>query len=268
MATSFKLPDLGEGIHEGEVTKIFVSEGDHLEEGDPLLEVETDKAAVEIPSPYTGTIEEIRIKPGDTVNVGDVLVVFEEAGKREEEPEEKEVQKAEEAPGEREAPAKRTEEPVPASPATRRLARELGVDLSEVTPSGPNGLVTEEDVRAFAGKKEIKEKEVSEEARKKTESAVSISGPPLPDFGKWGRIDRIPYRSVRRSTGRQTALAWSRSPMPVSRMTSISRGWRSSAAGIEAGSRRGRQAHTYRLRPQGSRCGTETMSELQCHTRR
>jgi pyruvate dehydrogenase E2 component (dihydrolipoamide acetyltransferase) len=174
--------------------------------------VETDKAAVEIPSPYTGTIEEIRIKPGDTVNVGDVLVVFEEAGKPEEKPEEKEVQKAKEAPGEREAPAKRTEEPVPASPATRRLARELGVDLSEVTPSGPNGLVTEEDVRTIAGKKEIKEKEVSEEARKKTESAVSISGPPLPDFGKWGRIDRIPYRSVRRSTGRQTALAWSQIP--------------------------------------------------------
>jgi pyruvate dehydrogenase E2 component (dihydrolipoamide acetyltransferase) len=70
MATSFKLPDLGEGIHEGEIIKIFVSEGDRVAEGDLLVEVETDKAAVEIPSPCTGTIKEIRVKSGDTVMSG------------------------------------------------------------------------------------------------------------------------------------------------------------------------------------------------------
>ena len=76
MAKAFKLPDLGEGIHEGEILSIRVSVGDKVKEGDIILEVETDKAAVEIPSPYTGVVEEILVKPGDTVKVGDVLVTF------------------------------------------------------------------------------------------------------------------------------------------------------------------------------------------------
>ena len=81
MANAFKLPDLGEGIHEGEVLALLVSTGDEVKEGDPILEVETDKAAVEIPSPYTGTVSEILVKPGDTVKVGDVLMTFDEDGK-------------------------------------------------------------------------------------------------------------------------------------------------------------------------------------------
>ena len=76
MARSFKLPDLGEGIHEGEVLAVLVSVGDEVKEGDPILEVETDKAAVEIPSPYTGSVKEILVKSGDTVKVGDVLMTF------------------------------------------------------------------------------------------------------------------------------------------------------------------------------------------------
>jgi pyruvate dehydrogenase E2 component (dihydrolipoamide acetyltransferase) len=76
MARSFKLPDLGEGIHEGEVLAILVSVGDEVKEGDPILEMETDKAAVEIPSPFTGSVKEILVKPGDLVNVGDVLMTF------------------------------------------------------------------------------------------------------------------------------------------------------------------------------------------------
>ena len=76
MAKAFKLPDLGEGIHEGEILSIRVSAGDQVKEGDIIMEVETDKAAVEIPSPYTGVVEEILVKPGDTVKVGDALVTF------------------------------------------------------------------------------------------------------------------------------------------------------------------------------------------------
>jgi pyruvate dehydrogenase E2 component (dihydrolipoamide acetyltransferase) len=76
MAKEFKLPDLGEGIHEGEILSVRVAVGDSVEEGDIILEVETDKAAVEVPSPFTGVVEEIRVKPGDTVNVGDVMMTF------------------------------------------------------------------------------------------------------------------------------------------------------------------------------------------------
>ena len=76
MARSFKLPDLGEGVHEGEVLAVHVSVGQEIKEGDIILEVETDKAAVEIPSPFTGTVTEIRVKPGDTVKVGDVMMTF------------------------------------------------------------------------------------------------------------------------------------------------------------------------------------------------
>ncbi len=76
MSKSFKLPDLGEGIHEGEVLAVPVDVGQEVKEGDIILEVETDKAAVEIPSPYTGSIQEIFVKPGDIVNVGDVMMTF------------------------------------------------------------------------------------------------------------------------------------------------------------------------------------------------
>ena len=76
MPEQFKLPDLGEGIHEGEILKWHVAAGDSVEEDAPLVDVETDKAAVEIPSPYTGTIAEIFISPGDLVHVGDMLMSF------------------------------------------------------------------------------------------------------------------------------------------------------------------------------------------------
>ena len=158
MARAFKLPDLGEGIHEGEILSIIVSVGDSVKEGDPIIEVETDKAAVEIPTPYTGTVEEILVKPGDVVNVGDVLMTFSGEGEAEIPKEKKKLtaapaQPEESAPEPVKEPAKavtpsaaapRKEGPVPASPATRRLARELGVDLHLVPPTGPAGLVTAE----------------------------------------------------------------------------------------------------------------------------
>ena len=208
MARAFKLPDLGEGIHEGEVLSVRVAVGDKVKEGDIILEVETDKAAVEIPSPYTGVVEEILVKPGDTVKVGQVMMTF--TGAEEVVPARKEKVEAKAPEPSKALEVKpeiaRREGPVPASPATRRLARELGVDLSRVPPTGPGGLVTAEDVRAFAEKKE-KVLEKPEEVR-----PLVMGAPKLPEFSKWGPIERVPLRSIRKATAKQMALAWSQIP--------------------------------------------------------
>jgi len=217
MSREFKLPDLGEGIHEGEILAIRVSAGDEVKEGDIIMEVETDKAAVEIPSPFTGKVEKILVKPGDTVKVGDVLVSFSGEGK-EAAPakEEKAAEKPPAKPKEAKAPepeAAKKKGPVPASPATRRLARELGVDLHQVTPTGPGGLVTAEDVKAFAGKGEkVEAPPAAPEKRPEEARPVTLAVPRLPDFAKWGAVDRVPLRSIRKATARQMTLAWSQIP--------------------------------------------------------
>ena len=215
MARSFRLPDLGEGIHEGEVLSILVSVGDEVKEGDPILEVETDKAAVEIPSPYTGAVREILIKEGDIINVGDVLMTFSNGEEEEAVETEKPVEKPAEPAEVREPkPAQvRAEGPVPASPATRRLARELGVDLRQVTPTGPGGLVSADDVRAFAEKGEKVERVPEAPSERPAEAApMAFPVPALPDFTKWGPVERVPVRSIRRATAKQMTLAWSQIP--------------------------------------------------------
>jgi pyruvate dehydrogenase E2 component (dihydrolipoamide acetyltransferase) len=248
MAREFKLPDLGEGIHEGEIVEVFVSAGDSIKEGDPLMEVETDKAVTAIPSPVTGRVAEVRVKAGDTVHVGDVLVVFEAAAtetseaEKAEEPQVDERRGAKpstETPGAadrvateepkraipspaREASEGRADEgdaqprrPVPASPATRRLARELDVDLHAVEGSGPEGLVTVEDVRRQAQQGNGAGR-AKAPAEVRDGEAAAPGGPPaapeLPDFSRWGPVEHEPLKSVRRATARQMALAWSQIP--------------------------------------------------------
>lgn len=217
MARAFKLPDLGEGIHEGEVLSVRVAVGDKVNEGDIILEVETDKAAVEIPSPYTGVVEQILVKPGDTVKVGQVMLTFtvaeEAVPAKIEEPVKKPPEPSK--PVEARPEAARKEGPVPASPATRRFARELGVDLRAVTPTGPGGLVTADDVKAFAGKKEeaAEAPPAAPPAERIEESRpFAPAAPRLPDFSKWGPIERVPLRSIRKVTAKQMALAWSQIP--------------------------------------------------------
>ena len=217
MSRSFKLPDLGEGVHEGEVLAVHVSVGQEVKEGDLILEVETDKAAVEIPSPFSGTISEVLVKPGDTVKVGDVMMTFsnsEEAVVVDvQEPEEIPAEAAETEKGVSVAEAAKTKGPVPASPATRRLARELGVDLYRVTPSGSAGLVTADDVRVFAETgKALVEAPAAGEVIPAEAPAVSIPSPALPDFTKWGPVERVPFRSIRRATAKQMITAWSQIP--------------------------------------------------------
>jgi len=224
MARSFRLPDLGEGVHEGEVTAVNVKAGQKVSEGDTLLSIETDKAAVDIPSPFTGTVTEVRVRPGDTVKVGAVLVVIEtdETATDSEPalPEEKKptVSAQTQSPGvadKRDAPAGGGHEtPVPASPATRRLAREWGVDLRQVTPTGSGGVVTADDVRAFAKDAQPREENPEDAGGRspRLSGGMMQSVPELPDFSRWGPVERTPFRSIRRATAVQMATAWSQIP--------------------------------------------------------
>jgi len=222
MTVEFKLPDLGEGIHEGEIVEVYVKTGDRVAEGDPLLEVETDKAVTAIPSPFTGKVTEVRVAACDTVHVGDVMMVFEsgapdhEAAPTAPAPETV-AQHAEDASAaDHPASSPTTSEtdrrpPVPASPATRRLARELGVDLYAVHPTGPQGLVTADDVRRHAESRSASPAATPETVASTGMAPPAVS-PDLPDFSQWGPVAIEPLRSVRKATARQMALAWSQIP--------------------------------------------------------
>jgi pyruvate dehydrogenase E2 component (dihydrolipoamide acetyltransferase) len=131
VAYEFKLPDLGEGLTEGEIARWLVQEGQDVAEDDPLVEIQTDKTTVEIPSPAAGKVARIMVGEGDVVPVGTVLVVIGEDGA--------------EPP-----PARREEAKVRATPLVRRLAQELGVELESLAGTGPQGRITEEDVRSSA----------------------------------------------------------------------------------------------------------------------
>jgi pyruvate dehydrogenase E2 component (dihydrolipoamide acetyltransferase) len=150
VAYEFKLPDLGEGLTEGEIARWLVTEGQELAEDDPLVEIATDKTTVEIPSPAAGTVSKILVQEGAVVPVGTVLVVIGGDG-------------VEPAAAEPAAPAAATPAPTPevrvpvtqarvqATPVVRRIAQELGVDLAQLSGSGPNGRITEDDVRNAGG---------------------------------------------------------------------------------------------------------------------
>jgi pyruvate dehydrogenase E2 component (dihydrolipoamide acetyltransferase) len=199
MAYEFKFPDIGEGLTEGEIVRWLVKEGDEVKEGQPLVEVETDKALAEIPSPKTGVILKILAKEKEIVKVGQVIVVFGEKGEALAAPPPRPksvgvVGELEEAPEEILATEvkPKVEKPVlvsehiQATPAVRALAKELGVDINKVQGTGPEGRVLEKDVRPFA---EGKEKSV-EELKKPTK---------VKKYDLYGYVDRIPLRGVRRS---------------------------------------------------------------------
>ena len=147
MASAFKLPDLGEGLTEGEVARWLVSEGQEIGEDDPLVEIQTDKATVEIPSPYAGTVLKVLVAEGDVVPVGTELVLIGAPGEElpVSTPSDTVSQGVSTAPRSTAARGR-----VQATPVVRRIAQELGVELAGVTGSGPGGRVTEDDVRAAA----------------------------------------------------------------------------------------------------------------------
>jgi pyruvate dehydrogenase E2 component (dihydrolipoamide acetyltransferase) len=216
MTATFLLPDLGEGIHEAEILAIAVSVGQKVHEGDIILEIETDKAAVEIPSPYTGEIAEILIQVGDLARVGEPLIHFHTESA--EPGVERSAEPATEVPTTKRDAGHR--QPVPASPSTRRLARELGINLHEVKASGKGGVVTKEDVLSH---KEQRHVPAPEEEEKGTvpppaSTAAATAPPPgrgvssMPDFALWGPIERLPFRSIRRATANRMSSSWSQIP--------------------------------------------------------
>ena len=152
MAYEFKLPDLGEGLTEGEIARWLVSEGQEIAEDDPLVEIQTDKTTVEIPSPAAGTVARILVEEGNVVPVGTVLVVIGDGAAADPHVS---VPKAPQKPvsgSEPQSPKGMSGTgPVRATPVVRRIAQELGVDLASVEPTGPQGRATEDDVRRAAG---------------------------------------------------------------------------------------------------------------------
>jgi pyruvate dehydrogenase E2 component (dihydrolipoamide acetyltransferase) len=240
MASEIKLPQLGENLTGGDVLDVKVKAGDTVSQGQTLLEVEAEKSTLEVPAPVAGRITEMRVNKGDAIQVGQTLALIEATdGAKQEGPKEAPVRQApaaktepeprratkpveepnkpEEAEqqvaaerrgktkptgdGQQRAEAPRApagEKTVPAGPATRRLARELGVDLRQVSGSAPGGRVTQEDIKAH----------VRELATGKAGRGLGVQVPPLPDFERWGTIERRPLDAVRRKTAEQMSLAW------------------------------------------------------------
>jgi len=206
MSRPFALPDLGEGLTEAEIVRVLVREGDVIAEDAPLLEVETDKATVEIPSPLAGRVARIHVAPGQTVKVGAVLVTFDEPGAAAPPPAVATPSAAVAASG-----------PVPATPATRRLARELGVDLRAVRGTGRGGRVTDDDVRAAAGAPRPAPRaeaaaaaapaEPARPAAAKPLATAGLEPPPLPRFEQWGPVERQPLSHLRRTIAERMTLS-------------------------------------------------------------
>ncbi|SDL78614.1 dihydrolipoamide acetyltransferase family protein [Sediminibacillus halophilus] len=163
MAFEFKLPDIGEGIHEGEIVKWFVKEGDQVNEDDVLCEVQNDKAVVEIPSPVEGTVKDVKVEEGTVAVVGDVIITLDAEGYESEDSGEEEAPAKEEASESEEKPAADQEQPaasaedsdedsdkrVIAMPSVRKYARDNNVKIAKVQGTGKNGRVTKEDVDSY-----------------------------------------------------------------------------------------------------------------------
>jgi pyruvate dehydrogenase E2 component (dihydrolipoamide acetyltransferase) len=227
-SVEFHLPELGEGVDSGTVVGIAVKPGQVIAVDQTVIEVETEKATIPVPSNLAGMVESIKVRIGQKVSTGALVAVIQadaavpaamplakQALKQEAKP----AAKPAEADGHQEAqtptarPAARrvarngqTETMVPAGPATRRLARELGVDLQEVSGSAPGGRVTQDDVKAFV--RGLPKRSTGAP----TGAATGISVPALPDFSKFGPIERKPFSGLRKAIAKNLSLAWNIAP--------------------------------------------------------
>ncbi len=244
-ATDFKLPELGENIDQGDLVRLMISPGSKVSEGQPVMELETDKAVVEVPSSVSGTVKEIQVKEGQKVKVGQVIFTLE--GGVSAQPEKTKhvpvehiseqhearlsVQAAIQAEGktpsqvflpdqpqpsapkgfampEQLGKVAGTEHraPAPAAPHVRRLAREVGVDIYEVKGSGPGGRISEADVKSHA--KAL----LTSAAAAQSSQGRHFVQPELPDFTKFGKVERVSMRGVRRKTAQHLWEAWTTIP--------------------------------------------------------
>ncbi len=198
MERTFKFPDVGEGIAEGEIIRWLISEGDLIKEDEPVLEIETDKAVVSLPSPYTGKILSRRGKPGDIIPVGAVLITVETVEEVDSETHSNtkkdagsvvgQIEESEEefvVPALSRKPGRSGMKSIRAIPSVRMQARKMGVDLAKVRGTGRDGRITRADVECAASQKED----------------VPVGTFPL------GPVERVPFRGVRRRAARQVAVS-------------------------------------------------------------
>lgn len=230
MSIEFTLPELGENVEKGDVVRVLVGAGDVVKVEQPVLELETDKATIEVPSSVGGTVSEVRVKAGERVKVGQVIfTVTETASKVPAKPAPAAAPEPKAPPREKPAPqaspaesrpASKSAAPVvdiataraaavtvpavggtavPAAPSVRRYARELGVDIGAVPGSGPGGRISQDDVTHYV--------------KHVLTAGPSLAGAPalqipLPDFSKWGAIDVRPMTNIRRKTAEHLSAAW------------------------------------------------------------
>jgi pyruvate dehydrogenase E2 component (dihydrolipoamide acetyltransferase) len=244
-ASEFRLPELGENIDSGDLVRLMISPGASVAEGQPVMELETDKAVVEVPSTVSGVVREVKVKEGQKVKVGEVIFTLEGGAVAPAEPARKHepvehvsgqqaarlaFQLAMRAEGKTEEEALPPDQPqaatpdftmpvqlakvagtehrdpAPAAPHVRRLAREIGVDIHSVPGSGPGGRISEDDVKLCA-----KNALAAAAAAAQTPSG-GFAEPELPDFAKWGKTERVSMRGVRRKTAQHLRQAWNTIP--------------------------------------------------------
>jgi pyruvate dehydrogenase E2 component (dihydrolipoamide acetyltransferase) len=245
-ASEFKLQELGENIESGDLVRLLISPGARVSEGQPVMELETDKAVVEVPSNVRGVVREVKVKEGEKIKVGQVIFTLEGAAAAAPAPPPKRHEPVEHISGQQAARlsfhmAMRAEgkteqqalppdqpfaspstftmpvqlgkvagtehrDPVPAAPSVRRLAREIGVDIHSVQGSGPGGRISDDDVKLHA-------KNMLAAAAVAAQSpSTGFVEPELPDFSKWGKIERVSMRGVRRKTAEHLRQAWNTIP--------------------------------------------------------
>jgi len=218
-----RLPELGENIETADVSAVLVAVGDTIARDQPVIEVETEKASLEIPADREGRIAEVRVEAGDTISIGQVIVVIESDASADslEPPAVADRDEVEEPPDAGEGPApepvveprtRSTGQParigrtVPAAPSVRALARELGFDIQDVRGSGARGRITRDDVKLHA------KKLIGGAGGRPAAAPSRTESPKLPDFGAWGEVTREPLTRIRQATARKMATAWSEIP--------------------------------------------------------